>query len=211
MTHSRITLYYMPRTRAAGTRIILEELGAPYDLHLMNMQHGDNRREEYLAVNPLGKVPTIRHGDTVVTEQIAIAIYLGDLFPEKGLTPAFHDPARGTYLRWLVFYAACFEPALIDRSEGHTPAPVTRSVYGDYDTMLSALEGALSNGPYILGEKLSVVDLQWGVALNWTMKFGIVPPKPVFTDYVARITARPSFQKVWAEDEKLAEEQKAEG
>ena len=91
----RITLYYSPQTRATGTRVLLEELGAPYDLHVLNMKAGEQRQPAYLAVNPLGKVPVIRHGEALVTEQVAIYIYLADLFPEAGLTPALDDPSRG--------------------------------------------------------------------------------------------------------------------
>jgi glutathione S-transferase len=207
--NDRITLHYMPQTRAAGTRIILEELGAPYDLHVMNMKAGENREAPYLSINPLGKVPAIEHRGKLVTEQIAIAIYLGDLFPQAGLTPALDDPDRGTYLRWLVYYAACFEPALMDKFRNVDPGPITQSVYGTYDLMLDTLEGALSNGPYILGDRMSLADIQWGVALNWTMMFGIVPQRPRFVEYRDRIAARPSFAKVWAEDAAMAEKHAA--
>ena len=91
----RITLYYSPQTRATGARILLEELGAPYDLHVLNMKAGEQRQPAYLAINPLGKVPAIRHGEALVTEQVAIFIYLADLFPKAGLTPALDDPSRG--------------------------------------------------------------------------------------------------------------------
>lgn len=156
--NDRITLYYSPQTRASGTRVILEELGAPYDLAVMNMKIGETREPDFLAVNPLGKVPAIGHRGVVVTEQVAIAIYLGDLFPEAGLAPAPDDPLRGTYLRWLVYYAACFEPALIDKFAAHEPMDPTQSVYGDFDAMLDALEAALSKGPWILGTGMSVAD-----------------------------------------------------
>ena len=89
---NRITLYYSPQSRATGTRVLLEELGAPYDLHVLNMKAGEQRRPPYLAINPLGKVPAIRHGEALVTEQVAITIYLADLFPQAGLTPALNDP-----------------------------------------------------------------------------------------------------------------------
>ena len=112
----RITLYYSPQTRATGTRVLLEELGAPYDLHVLNMKAGEQRRPAYLAVNPLGKVPAIRHGEALVTEQVAIYIYLADLFPQAGLAPALDDVRRGPYLRWIAFYGSCFEPALTDRA-----------------------------------------------------------------------------------------------
>lgn len=205
----RIKLHYMPQTRAAGTRIILEELGAPYDLHVMNMKAGENREAPYLSINPLGKVPAIEHRGKLVTEQIAIAIYLGDLFPQAGLTPALDDPDRGTYLRWLVYYAACFEPALMDKFRNVDPGPITQSVYGTYDLMLDTLEGALSNGPYILGDRMSLADIQWGVALRWTMMFGLVPERPRFVEYRDRLIARPSFAKVWSEDVAMAEKHAA--
>lgn len=207
--NDRITLHYMPQTRAAGTRIILEELGAPYDLHVMNMKAGENREAPYLSINPLGKVPAIEHRGKLVTEQIAIAIYLGDLFPQAGLAPAVDDPNRGPYLRWLIYYAACFEPALMDKFRNVDPGPITQSVYGTYDTMLDVLEGALSNGPYILGDRLSLADIQWGVALNWTMMFGMVPHRLRFVEYRDRIAARPSFAKVWADDAAMAEKHAA--
>jgi glutathione S-transferase len=202
----RITLYYSPQTRATGTRAILEELGAPYDLHIMNMKAGENRQPAYLAVNPLGKVPAIRHRGTLITEQIAIAIYLGDLFPERGLTPAPTDPARGAYLRWLVYYAACFEPAVVDHAFKRAPIPLTQAVYGDYETMLGVVEEALSAGPYLAGDRLTIADLQWATALTWTMMFGIVPERPVFRAYADRITDRPAFRRVWEDDARLAEE-----
>lgn len=208
-SNDRITLHYMPQTRAAGTRIILEELGAPYDLHVMNMKAGENREPGYLSINPLGKVPAIEHRGKLVTEQIAIAIYLGDLFPEAGLTPAVDDPDRGPYLRWLTYYAACFEPALMDKFRNVDPGPITQSVYGTYDLMLDTLEGALSNGPYILGDRLSLADIQWGVALRWTMMFGIVPERPRFVEYRDRLIARPSFSKVMNDDAAMAEKHTA--
>ncbi|MCO6185757.1 glutathione binding-like protein [Rhizobium sp. L1K21] len=209
MTDDRITLYYMPQTRAFGTRVMLETLGVPYDVHVMNMKTGENRRPDYLALNPLGKVPAIGHRGRLVTEQVAIAIYLGDLFPEAKLAPAADDPDRGVYLRWLVYYAACFEPALMDKALGNNPGPISQSFYGTYDLMLDTLEGALSNGPYILGERMSMADILWGVALNWTMMFGLVPERPAFSQLKERIMALPAVAKVQAEEEKLIAQQEA--
>ena len=96
-----VTLFYSPQTRATGARVLLEELGAPYDLHVVNMKAGEQHQPAYLAINPLGKVPAIRHGQALVTEQVAITIYLADLFPQAGLTPALDDNRRGPYLRWI--------------------------------------------------------------------------------------------------------------
>jgi glutathione S-transferase len=205
MTKSdRITLYYSPQTRATGTRVLLEELGAPYDLHVLNMKAGEQRQPAYLAINPLGKVPAIRHREALVTEQVAIYIYLADLFPEAGLAPALGDARRGPYLRWIAYYGASFEPALIDKFMNYPPAPVTQSPYADYESMLGALEAQLSKGPYLLGEHITAADILWGVAFSWTMMFGIVPKKDVFVRYSERITSRPAFQRINAADNEMA-------
>ena len=200
----RITLFYAPQTRAAGSRILLEELGAPYDLHILNMKAGEQRQPAFLAINPLGKVPAIRHGSAIVTEQTAITIYLADLFPDAGLAPGLRDPRRGPYLRWITYYAADFEPALIDRFRKLEPAPPAMSPYGDFDTMLASLEAQLEPGPYLLGDRMTAADILWGTALTWTMGFGLVPERPAFARYAERIRSRPSFQKVWAADTDLA-------
>src|SRR5215203_3156516 len=201
---NRITLYYSPQTRATGTRVLLEELGVPYDLHVLNMKAGEQRQPAYLAINPLGKVPAIRHGEALVTEQVAIFIYLADLFPKAGLTPALDDVRRGPYLRWIAYYGASFEPALIDKFMKHEPPPITQSPYADYETMLGALEVQMSRGPYLLGDRMTAVDILWGVAFSWTMNFGLVPKKDVFVRYAERITSRPAFQRINAADDEMA-------
>lgn len=203
-TTDRITLYYSPQSRATGTRVLLEELGAPYDLHILNMKAGEQRKDAYLAINPLGKVPAIRHGDALVTEQVAIFIYLADLFPQAGLTPALNDPRRGPYLRWIAYYGASFEPAVIDHFMKREPAPITQSPYADYDTMLAALEAQLAKGPYLLGEEITAADILWGIALSWTMMFGIVPKRDVFVRYAERIAARPAYQRITKADDEMA-------
>jgi glutathione S-transferase len=201
---NRITLYYSPQSRATGTRVLLEELGAPYDLHVLNMKAGEQRQPAYVAINPLGKVPAIRHGDALVTEQVAIYTYLADLFPKAGLTPALDDPRRGPYLRWIAYYGSSFEPAVIDRFMKREPAPVTQSPYSDYDSMLGVLEAQLSKGPYLLGDRMTAADILWGVAFSWTMMFGLVPGNDVFKAYAERITSRPAFQRISAADDEMA-------
>jgi glutathione S-transferase len=200
----RITLYYAPQTRARGARILLEELGAPYELHVLNMKAGEQRQPAYLAINPLGKVPAIGHRGQIVTEQVAVFTYLADLFPQAGLAPGLDDPMRGPYLRWIAYYGSSFEPALIDRAMKREPAPATMSPYGDCDAVLDALEKQLARGPYLLGERMTAADVLWGTALNWTISFGLVPKNDVFAAYVERMTSRPAFQKVAAEDSELA-------
>ena len=199
-----ITLFHSPQSRSSGTLTLLEELGAPYELRLVNMKAGENRQPAYLAVNPLGKVPAILHRGALVTEQVAIFLYLADLFPEKGFAPAIGDPLRGPYLRWMVYYAACYEPGLVDTAMKREPAPLAMSPYGDFDAMLQTVIDQLSAKPYLLGERESAADLLWGMALQWGMMFKIIPEHPVLTAYVARITDRPSFAKVAAQDAEWA-------
>ncbi|MES5484484.1 glutathione S-transferase family protein [Bradyrhizobium sp. INPA03-11B] len=203
-TTERVTLYYSPQSRATGTRVLLEELGAPYDLHILNMKAAEQRKDAYLAINPLGKVPAIRHGDALVTEQVAIFIYLADLFPQAGLAPALNDPRRGPYLRWIAYYGSSFEPAVIDHFMKRVPAPITQSPYADYDTMLGALEAQLAKGTYLFGDEITAADILWGVALSWTMMFGIVPKRDVFVRYAERITARPAFVRMSKADDEMA-------
>src|SRR5882757_2127519 len=200
----RITLHYSPQSRATGARVLLEELGAPYELHILNMKAGEQREAAYLAINPLGKVPAIRHRGALVTEQVAIYIYLADLFPQAGLTPALNDPRRGPYLRWIAYYGSSFEPAVIDQFMKREPAPITHSPYADYDTMLSALEAQLAKGPYLFGDEITAADILWGIAFSWTMTFGIVPKRDVFVRFAERITSRPAFQRVTAADQQMA-------
>jgi glutathione S-transferase len=198
-----VTLFHAPNTRSAGARILLEELGAAYDLQVLDLKAGDQRTPEYLAVNPMHKVPAVRHGDAVVTEQVAVFIYLADLYPEAGLAPAIGDPLRGPYLRWIVFYGSCFEPAVVDRSQKREPANTSTSPYGDFDTMLKTITDHLALGPYMLGERFSAADVLWGWALGWTTKFGLVPRTPVVDAYLNRIEARPAHARVQAMDAKL--------
>jgi glutathione S-transferase len=207
----RVTLYHSPHTRSTGALILLEELGAPYDLHVLNMKAGEQRQAAYLAVNPMGKVPALRHGAAIVTEQVAVYLYLADLFAEAGLAPQIGDPLRGPYLRWMAFYAACFEPAVVDRFRKNDPGPQTMSPYGDYDTMLATLVGQLAKAPYLLGERFSAADVLWGTALGWTTMFELVPKLPEIMDYVNRVGSLPAAMRVQAKDAELAAAQQASG
>jgi glutathione S-transferase len=203
-TDRKVTLFHSPQTRSSSAALLLEELGAPCDLHVLNMKKGEQREPAYLAINPLGKVPAIKHGDALVTEQVAIFIYLADLFPEAGITPAIGDPLRGPYLRWMVYYAASFEPAVVDRAMKRDPAPQGMSPYGDFDSMLKLVTDQLSKGPYILGDRFTAADVLWGSALTWTTSFKIVPELPVIMEYVKRFSARPAVARVNERDAALA-------
>lgn len=204
MSERTVTLFHAPRTRSSGVLTLLEELGAPYTLQLLDRGKDEHLAPVYIAVNPMGKVPALRDGDAVVTEQVAIFLHLADLFPDAGLAPAISDPLRGPYLRWMVFYAASFEPALVDRALGRDGGDRAMSPYGDYDTVIDTLAGALAKGPYLLGERFSAADVLWGRALDLTIGFKLVPERPVFTDYARRIAERPAAQRARAKDAELA-------
>jgi|SRR5882724_4830268 len=205
MTEDRkLTLYHAPNTRSSGALILLEELGAPFELRVLNMKAGEQRQPAYLAVNPLGKVPAVTHGDALITEQVAIFLYLADLVPRAKLAPPLDDPQRGPYLRWLVYYAASFEPAIVDRAMKREPAPAAMSPYGDYGIMLETLTDRLARGKFILGDRFSAADVLWGTALTWTTRFKLVPEAPVIMAYIERIAARPSVAKVNAHDAALS-------
>lgn len=203
-SNRHVTLFHSPNTRSAGAFILLEELDADYELHVLNMKAGEQRGPEYLAINPMGKVPAIMHGTALVTEQVAIFLYLADLYPEASLAPAIGDPLRGPYLRWMVYYGSCFEPALIDKAQNREPASPGMTPYGDYDTMLKTLTDQLAKGSYILGDKFTAADVLWGTALTWTTMFKLVPELPAIKEYIARVNARPSVARVKAEDAELA-------
>lgn len=192
-TQSKLTFYYAPRTRATGVLILLEELGVEYDIEVMNLKAGDHKKPAYLAINPMGKVPAIAHRGSVITEQVAIYIYLPDCFPAAGLSPALDAPERGTYLRWIGFYGSCFEPAIVDRAMGRPPAQASTSPYGTFDETWASITDQLSKAPYLLGDQPSAADVLWGTALAWTSQFKLVPDSPVVGDYIARMNQRDAF------------------
>ena len=200
MNAPEITFFHAPQSRSRGTLALLEELGVDYDLHLLDLKAGTQRDPAYLALNPLGKVPAIRHDGAMVTEQPAVMMYLADLHPDKGLAPAIGDPLRGPYLRWMVFYGSCFEPALVDHSMQREPAPHMTSPYGTWQEVLDAIVDQLTPGPWLLGERFSAADELWGTALHWTTMFKLVPEVPPVRDYVARVRARPAMQRAEAKD-----------
>jgi glutathione S-transferase len=206
-----IILFHAPHSRSGAVRILLEELGAPYALQVVNLKANETRSAAYLARNPMGKVPALLveqdGSEFLVTEQTAVMTYLADLHPDAGLAPALDDPLRGPYLRWMAFHGACFEPAVIDLALKREPAPLSMSPYGDYDTMLATLTAQLRAGPWLLGERFSAADILWGYALGWTTAFKLVPELPEVVGYVARLNARAATQRVAALDAELASAQ----
>jgi glutathione S-transferase len=198
-----LTLFHAPRTRSTGVITLLRELGAPYELHVLDMKAGDHRQPDYLAVNPLGKVPAIRHGEAIVTEQVAIYIYLADAFPAAGLAPAIGDPLRGPYLRWLALYGSAYEPAVVDLAKKHEPGPHAMSPYGTFEEVLALVKAQLAKGPYLFGERFTAADILWGTALRWTTGFGLVPATPEIAAYIENVCNRPSIAEAGKIDAEL--------
>ena len=194
-----IILYHSAPSRSSGVVLLLKELDAPHEVRLIDMKGGEQLTPKFLAINPMGKVPVIVHNGAVITEQVAIYIYLADLFPAAGLAPALNDPDRGPYLRWLAFYGSSFEPAVVDKSMNREPGRRAMMPYADFDTMIGTLAGQLAKGPYFLGERFSAVDVLWGSALNWMVKWKLVPSTEVFEAYVRRHNERPAVQ--WAREQ----------
>jgi len=203
MSDTELIFYHAPKTRSSCVLALLEELDAPYALRDLNFRLGAQRQPDYLAINPMGKVPAILHKGALVTELPAIFIYLADAFPQKKLAPSIDDPLRGPYLRWLVFYSAAFEPAALDRLIKREPPPRGMNPYGDFDTTLTTLESQLATGPWLLGVRFTAADLLWGMALRMLIGFGALPATPALSDYAARVCDRPSIARVDATDKQL--------
>lgn len=205
MTPQRpLRFYYAPQSRARAVLALFEELDVQPELVVLNLKVGDQRQPDYLAINPMGKVPAITYDGVLVAEQAAIFMFLADLFPAAGLAPTLDDPQRGAYLRWMVFYGSCFEPAVTDRFMQHTPAPAMSSPYGDFDTMLNTVLAQLRAGPYLLGDQLTAADLLWGPALQWITMFKLIPESPEVTAYIERIAQRPAQQRAAAREAEMA-------
>jgi glutathione S-transferase len=195
MTDAPIEFYYNPQSRAAIIRWLLEELGVPYNTHLLRFDKAEHKTPEFLAINPMGKVPTIKHGDAVVTEYPAICAYLADAYPAAGLAPAIGDPRRGPYLRWLFFTGSCIEPAMADNALKREPGRPSMLGYGSFDDVMNTAALAVKDGPYLLGDMFSAADVAFGSCLMYGMMFNIIPQRPEFLAYADQLKKRPALQR----------------
>jgi glutathione S-transferase len=186
-----LVFYTNPMSRGRIVRWMLEEVGQPYRTEIL--EYGTTMKApEYLAINPMGKVPAIRHGETVVTEGAAICAYLADAFPAAGLAPAPTDRRRGPYFRWMFFAAGPLEAAASNKALGFEVPKERRGMvgYGDLAHVLDTLERAVSAGDYIAGEAFSAADVYVGSHIGWGMMFGTIEKRPAFERYWQRISAR---------------------
>jgi glutathione S-transferase len=188
---SELVFFTHPQSRGRIVHWMLEELGELYQTVWLEYG-GTMKAPEYLAVNPMGKVPALRDGDTVVTEAAAICAYLADRFPQRGLAPPSGDRVRAAYYRWMFFTAGPLEMATTARALGWQ-VPQGRSGmvgFGSYGTAIDALETALRPGPFVCGAAFSAADVVLGSALGWGLMFGTVEKRPIFEAYVARLQQR---------------------
>jgi glutathione S-transferase len=166
---------------------------------------GEQSAPGYLAVNPMGKVPALKHGDVIVTEAAAICTYLADEFPRAGLNVPVGDPRRGPYLKWLFFSPACIEPAITDQAFPRQEQPRRGTLgYGDFDSVMNVVAKAVEPGPYLMGEQFTAADVVVGSTLRWGLMFGLLPTRPEFMAYVGRLEQRPALQRATALDQELA-------
>ncbi|MBX3562434.1 MAG: glutathione S-transferase family protein [Sphingomonas sp.] len=188
-----LTFYTNPQSRGRIIRWMLEEVSVPYETVVLD--YGTTMKgADYLAINPMGKVPAIRHRGTVVTEGAAICAYLADAFPDAGLAPPPGDAARGPYYRWLFFAAGPVEAAVTDKSLKAEVQDEQRAFvgYGSFDEAIDNLARAITPGPYVCGEQFTAADVYVGAQIGWGMMFGSIPKRPAFEDYFARLQARPA-------------------
>jgi glutathione S-transferase len=202
---AKLTLYHAAPSRSSIVRWMLEEIGEPYEIQLLSLSKGENRAPDYLAVNPMGKVPALRHGDSVITEAAAICAYLADEFPRAKLNVPLGDARRGPYLKWLFFGPSCIEPAMMDRAFPRKEEARRAALgYGDFDTVIKVVADAVARGPYILGEQFTAADVVIGSTLRFGMLFKLLPEQPEFTAYTGRLAQRPALQRAETKDKELA-------
>lgn len=210
-TSDEIVFYTNPMSRGRIVRWMLEELGRPYRTEVLD--YGTTMKSaDYLAINPMGKVPAVVHGGVTVTEGAAICAYLADAFPEAKLAPAVDDPRRGLYYRWMFFAAGPVEAAVTANSLGLlAPADKSATVgYGSFEQTVDALEYAVEQGgPWLLGEQFTAADVYVGSQIAWGLMFKTLPERPAFQAYAGRLMSRPAAVRAAAIDDALIAEMKA--
>ena len=189
-----LKLYYHPFSRAADVVWMLEELELPYELCFVDITQGDQKKPEFLRLNPMGKLPVIQDGSAVVSEKTAIGMYLADKYSLGTLAPALDTPLRASYLRWCLFSPSVVEPAAMAHAAGWEYRAGSAG-WGTWDSVMSSIEAALSTGPYVLGEAFSMADAVFGGTLRYMVRFRMMQPTPLITEYIQTLDQRPARKR----------------
>lgn len=199
-----LIFYTNPQSRGRIVRWMLEEVGEPYQTEIV--PYDRMKGSEYLAVNPMGKVPAIKHGNHVVTECAAICAYLADVFPQAGLGP--RDDEKADYYRWFFYAAGPVEQAVTNHYAGWDPAEEQGRMfgYGSYDKVVAVLDELFTLREYVCGGRFTAADVYVGSAIMWGTQFGTLPQRDSFASYVARLKSRDAFQRAWQKDDQAAEQ-----
>jgi glutathione S-transferase len=200
-----LVLHHHPFSRAANVVWMLEEVGEPYELRYVDIMAGAQKKPDLLALNAMGKLPTLVDGDVVVTESAAIALYLADRYAYGRLAPKVDDPQRGTYLRWSLFAPSVIEPGALAKLAGWS-YKASQAGWGDHEAMLAAMESALKDRPFILGDTFSMADVIFGGTVRYMVTFKMLEARPIFAEYIERLSARPASKRAEARNAAIIEE-----
>lgn len=200
-TSDELVLYHWPQSRAAIARWMLEEVGEPYRIETVDITSESHPSAALLSLNPMGKVPVLEHGPTIVSEVSAICCYLADRFPDAGLAPAIDDPRRGPYLKWLFFAPGCIEPAVTHKAMGWPDARRSMLGWASYDDTMQVLaDAAIHATPWLLGDQFTAADVVIGAQVRWGLLFGTIPKHPALEAYAHRLGERPALKRQMALD-----------
>lgn len=187
-------LYWSPRSRSFTTLWLMEETGEPYERVLTDISTGANKTPDYLAINPMGKVPALADGDAVMAESAAICAYVADRYPQAKLAPPIGDPRRAKYMQWMFFAPSCIEPAIL-QAYLKLEIPSVSAAWGSTTQTFDVLDQALEKGPWLLGNDFTAADVAIGAGINYAIRmFKMVPTRPNFDRYLDACAARPAFQ-----------------
>ncbi len=200
-----LTLYHHPFTRAANVVWMLEEVGCDYELAFVDLMAGAQKKDDFRLLNPMGKLPTLVDGETVVTEAAAIALYLADRYALGRLAPQPDAPERGTYLRWSFYAPSVIEPGALAQAAGWELKPGSAG-WGTYEEMLDTISAAIGDGPWLLGDQFSMADVVFGGTVRWMVLFGMLEKRPEYMAYVERSSARPAAERAKAINDRIVEE-----
>jgi len=200
-----LVLYHHPFSRAATVLWMLEELGVEHELRFVDLLSGAHKAPELLALNPMGKLPILTDGDQVITEVAAIGLYLADRYAIGRLAPKLDDPQRGTYLRWSLFAPSVIEPGAIAKANNWQGKP-SQVGWGTPESMVQAIEFAIRDKDYVLGDSFSMADVIFGGTVRFMLRFKMLEPSPTLDAYAERLSARPASQRAEARNAAIIQE-----